>query len=357
MTRVLQDRLALANLKISRGWQHRSIDSIEPELEQELKRKRADSACDVFSDTSSSVSGRCLSSSHILTSSPPTTAFISDGIGRSGSSQDLPYKRYKPGIQPSRSASSSSHSRTKPRAAARNARTTWKSAYQLPESSPSFRSTARFKTSDRTQFSFTSETSTIQDISSASEEDDEDIPIHSFNFSENHIASSPPRTPPPGLARSARLLQKSFTTPDTDRHLPGKEGADLLLYLASSPSPAMRVNKTPMLPPSTPPAKHTPLPSSMMLTPGQTNFNFGISTPGPSGFNFSDYVNVTPSPAQGPWSKTPGTAKTPNASRRRLNFDSRMPPPGDSPNLGTFGRSPRGKVNSLGMELGGELLS
>ncbi|KAI9709438.1 MAG: hypothetical protein M1828_002419 [Chrysothrix sp. TS-e1954] len=120
----------------------------------------------------------------------------------------------------------------------------------------------------------------------------------------------------------------------------------------------MRVNKTPMLPPSTPPAKHTPLPSSMMSTPGgQTNSGFGLSTPGTANFNFADYVNVTPSPAQGPWSKTPATVKTPNASKRRSIFETIMPPPGDSPNIGTFGRSPRGKVNSLGMELGGELVS
>ncbi|KAI9728414.1 MAG: hypothetical protein M1828_003814 [Chrysothrix sp. TS-e1954] len=343
---------------MARGWQNRSIDSIEPELEQELKRKRADSNGDVFSDTSSSVSGRCFSSSHIPTSSPLTAAFVSDGVDRSGSSQDLPYKRFKSTIQPARSASSRPQSRAKPRAAARAARATWKGAYQLPESSPSFRTNTRFKTSDRTQFSFTSETSTIQDLSSASEDDDQDIPIHSFNFAENHIASSPPRTPSPSRARSANRFHKSFNSQETDQHLPVNEGADLLLYLASSPSPAMRVNKTPMLPPSTPPAKHTPLPSSMMSTPGgQTNFGFGLSTPGAANFNFADYVNVTPSPAQGPWSKTPGTIKTPNASKRRSIFETILPPPGDSPNMGTFGRSPRGKVNSLGMELGGELVS
>lgn len=356
MTRALQDRLALANLKIARGWQNRSIDSIEPELEQELKRKRNDFNGDVFSDSSSSASGRCFSASQIPTSSPFTGPFLSDGIARSRSSQNLPYKRHKTTVQPVRSLSSS-QGRTKSRAAARAARSTWKSAYQLPESSPSFRKNTRFKTTDRTQFSFTSETSTVPDISSASEDDDQDIPVHSFQLSEGNIASSPPRTPPPDLARSARLLQKSFDTPTTEPLITGKEGADLLLYLASSPSPAMRVNKTPMLPPSTPPTKHTPLPSSMMSTPGgQTSYGFGLNTPGTAGFNFADYVNVTPSPAQAPW-KTPGTAKTPNASRRRLNFDALMPPPGDSPNIGTFGRSPRGKVTSLGMELGGELVS
>lgn len=72
-------------------------------------------------------------------------------------------------------------------------------------------------------------------------------------------------------------------------------------------------------------------------------------------FNFADYLNVTPSPAQAAW-RTPAAAKTPLAARearRRLNFDSLHPPTGDSPRIG----GPDAKVNGLGMELGGELVS
>lgn len=89
-----------------------------------------------------------------------------------------------------------------------------------------------------------------------------------------------------------------------------------------------------------------------MHTPGGTNGFVGFNTPGAS-FNFADYLNVTPSPAQGSW-KTPGPAKTPLAARearRRLNFDGLMPP---SPSVGGV---PAGEAKGLGMELGGELVS
>ena len=93
----------------------------------------------------------------------------------------------------------------------------------------------------------------------------------------------------------------------------------------------------------------------MMSTPGVGGFN----TPGQQ-FNFADFVNVTPSPAQGAFlgSRTPGLPKTPLAAieaRRRLNFDSLVPPAG-SPNLSNIGRGST-KENGLGMELGGELVS
>jgi hypothetical protein len=104
-----------------------------------------------------------------------------------------------------------------------------------------------------------------------------------------------------------------------------EEGADLLMYLATSPSPAM--SRTRMEPPSTPPPRRDmALPSSMMTTPG--GGNFFPTTPGQP-FDFSDFVNITPSPAQKPWKtplafssvKTP-TAKTPvSLTRRKLTFD------------------------------------
>lgn len=85
----------------------------------------------------------------------------------------------------------------------------------------------------------------------------------------------------------------------------------------------------------------------------------GFNTPGQQ-FNFADFVNITPSPAQGAFgSRTPGPPRTPLAAkeaRRRLNFDS-LVPPGGSPIVGTVGRGSVGKEAGLGMELGGELVS
>jgi hypothetical protein len=57
--------------------------------------------------------------------------------------------------------------------------------------------------------------------------------------------------------------------------------------------------------------------------------------------------------------RTPVAAKTPLAARearRRLNFDSLLPPTGESPRLGVD-RSGVVKVEGLGMDLGGELVS
>lgn len=86
----------------------------------------------------------------------------------------------------------------------------------------------------------------------------------------------------------------------------------------------------------------------------------GFNTPGQQQFNFADFVNITPSPAQGAFgSRTPGPAKTPLAAkeaRRRINFES-LAPPGGSPNIGTAVRGSVGKEAGLGMELGGELVS
>ena len=85
----------------------------------------------------------------------------------------------------------------------------------------------------------------------------------------------------------------------------------------------------------------------------------GCSTPGQH-FNFADFVNITPSPAQGMFNnRTPGITKTPLAAkeaRRRLNTDSLMPPNG-GPSLSNVTPGPVTKENGLGMELGGELVS
>lgn len=354
MTRALQDRLALANFKIIRGWQNRSINSIEPELEHELKRKRSGSAGDFFSDTSSSASSRCFSAT-MPTSSPLTAPVLSDGAFRSGSSRSSTKRRK---MQPPllRTASTS---RLDWKDSASNLTTapTSKSSHQLPESSPVTSHASQLHKLNNQTGSFASETSTILDSASASEDDDQDIPLHSFQFCSDQITSSPPRTPPPDVARSARLRSKSFRTHASDVNQPGKEGADLLMFFASSPCSPQHANKTPMQPPSTPPAKHTPLPSSMMSTPGGSNLmGFGPHTP--NGFNFADYLNVTPSPAQAPWSKTPRTPKTPSLlktpvaareTRRRLNFA--------SPSIGSTGHNSSKKGEGLGMELGGELLS
>jgi hypothetical protein len=135
----------------------------------------------------------------------------------------------------------------------------------------------------------------------------------------------------------------------------------LLMYLATSPTP-VRVGhaRSQMLAPSTPPPKATPLPSSMMSTPGGGGSHytgFGLATPS-TNLNFAEFLNMTPSPAQAnaSWNRTPIATRTPAATRearRRINFDNIVPPSGDTSHMSSH----VGKMEGLGMDLGGELIS
>lgn len=357
MTRALQNRLALANVKIKHGWENLSLDSIEPRVDLELKRKRPGSSNDALSDTSS-ISDRFYPAG-VLESSPLAAPIFSDSI-RPGSVHGQP-KRVKYG-QITQYPASSNHMRRKARHTVSSR--SWKSAYHLPESSPIYHQRhSSFKASHAPTLSFVSETSTVPDepvSPSLSEDDDEDLPVHSFQIGLANVHSSPPmqspRTPPPTLARSARLRNDPFAR----NAQTGEDDANLLMFLATSPSHAQAGgSKTRIVAPSTPPSKATPLPSSMMSTPGGGGApftGFGLSTPG-TNLNFADFLNMTPSPAQvtAAWARTPAAAKTPLASRearRRLNFDGLLPP-SESPRLSRMAKAETG----LGMDLGGELVS
>ncbi|KAK8218086.1 hypothetical protein IWZ01DRAFT_478729 [Phyllosticta capitalensis] len=369
MTRTLQNRLALANIKVKHGWENLNIENLEPRIDVEMKRKRPSSSHENMSDSSSSMSDR----SHrflpwnTLDSSPLAPPLFSDDITRSGGRYGS-LKRIKYQPETYRRPVSSNHARTKVRpASARASGSSWKSSYQLPESSPAYRKHARFSSrhsiSHAPSLSFVSEGSTIADEPLSpllSEDDDADLPVSSFQMDASHLRSSPPlrspRTPPPGLARSARLRNDTLTTTPKN-HRNGEEDANLLMFLATSPSPAKPSNKTRVIAPSTPPQKTTPLPSSMMSTPG--GGPFGLHTPG-ANLNFADFLNMTPSPAQisGNWNRTPVGRTPATAARRRLNFDNLLPPTSNnSPTVGSE-RSRMNKVEGgLGMDLGGELVS
>lgn len=194
---------------------------------------------------------------------------------------------------------------------------TWKDMHQLAQSSPiKPRRQQHFTTQAGPNVSFlTSPALLLQ-----SDDEDDMLPMHSFNVGPR---SSPPRTPPmrsrPLNGRRSRERLNGNDLGGAAKT--GEEGADLLLYLAASPSPAVGSRRN-MEPPSTPPPKNNlALPSSMMVTPGGSGLF--PNTPGQN-FDFSDFVNITPSPAQKPW-KTPVTlssARTPlSVARRRLTFD------------------------------------
>lgn len=340
MTRALQDRLALATVKAQNGWENMSLDIIEPQIAEQQSRKRPTSSADTASVTSTTSSR--IHSSRAISSSPLTAPTFSDDTYMSGGREN---KRIRPLQLQGRPMSA-----PRPARRARMPSQPWKKSYNLPESSPIKQTKhARFNSANPSQHSFVSHASTISDdlpSPEASEDDDTDLPVHSFSInSTTRMASSPPRTPPP-----ARQMRKAQSVSWSRTPKTGEEGADLLIYLATSPS-AGNVAKTPVQPPSTPPCKSTPLPSSHM-TPGMSGhgfLGFGPVTPG-TNFNFADFVNVTPSPAQAAFSRTPVVGRTPGASaRRKLNFDNTLMPP--SPSMARHGK------DSLGMELGGELVS
>lgn len=330
MARKLQDRLALASYKAQHGLDNLSFNLVEAHLDKTIKQKRPGSSLESSSDTSSSSSGHHLFSS-AFGSSPHSAPFFSDGIHGSGRSEGYRKRRFDQPAFPQPSFNSSprkrtrAHSKTLPEF--ESSRTSWKTSHNLPESSPVYRNQhEQYQSSHQPSLSFVSEISTVPDSPSfgrVSDGDSPSLPQHSFNL-HSTFKSSPPRTPPPTRSRTLRHRKANV----------GEEGAaDLLMYLATSPSPANPSAKSRNPHPSTPPSNinnDNALPSSMMLTPGGGDgYLAGFSTPGQQ-FNFADFINITPSPAQGAFgNRTPGPAKTPLAAkdaRRKLNFDSLAAP-------------------------------
>ena len=84
MARRLQGRLALAQFKTKHGWEDLTLDSIEPKVEEEMRR-RMHYEGDVLSDSSSSTSDLPYPS-RTLMSSPLKPPFFSDAIGSSNGS-------------------------------------------------------------------------------------------------------------------------------------------------------------------------------------------------------------------------------------------------------------------------------
>lgn len=349
MARRLQNRLALAQFKTSKGWEDLTLDTIEPRVEEELRRKRL-SEGDALSDSSSSASDMPYYPSSTnrarggLMSSPLKAPFFSDAVGSSnGSSAGQRRKRtYMASAGGIPSSSPSKRLRSSPAALGGGRRPFHGGpAHQLTQSSPikPRRHQQHFTTSAGPDVSFFPGTRRIADAltspnyAAASDDDDDLLPAHSFRASIMH--SSPPSTPPRNrgaAVRRSRQADAGAAAADGGPPKTGEEGADLLLYLAASPSPAnpsSGAGRSRMDPPSTPPPRNTSLalPSSMMTTPG--GGNLFPNTPG-QGFDFADFVNITPSPAQKPW-KTPVAGslapggKTPlSVARRRLTFDEQL---------------------------------
>jgi hypothetical protein len=120
------------------------------------------------------------------------------------------------------------------------------------------------------------------------------------NYTAPPLNSSPPSTPPSAFRR------RPITAT-------GEEGADLLLFLATSPSPAQPSSRrftsnANLTAPGTPPSMLRKTTAPEPATPSQSTFDV------------RDYINITPSPAPAVWNGgTPMMVGTP--ARRRLTYD------------------------------------
>ena len=319
IARRLQNRLALAQFKTKHGWEDLTLDSIEPKLEEEMRRRRLCDG-DVLSDSSSSASDLPYPT-RTLMSSPLKAPLFSDAVGSSSGSSGHRKRTYFASFDHTASSPSKRFraSPTAHKSLAASSSSTWRDTHQLAQSSPiKPRRQQHFTTSAGPDVSFFQQ----RRMTAAPSDDDDDLlPAHSFTMSK--VRSSPPRTPPMQTTRSLRTKRSRENLDGPNPAKSGEEGADLLLYLAASPSPAVKSNRGRMEHLSTPPPKNSKLdlPSSMMTTPG--GGNLFPNTPG-QGFDFADFVNITPSPAQKPW-RTPGppsSARTPlSVARRRLTFE------------------------------------
>ncbi|KAI0023486.1 hypothetical protein F4780DRAFT_84403 [Xylariomycetidae sp. FL0641] len=334
IARQLQGRLALAHFKTKHGWEDETLDTLEPRVEEERRKRMIEG--ENMSDSSSSTT-ELPYPSRALMSSPIKPGLFSDAIGSSNGSTGHRKRTYNASFSDMPMSSPTKRYCSSPtaRKSFQPPQGSWKTHRQLIQSSPiKPRRQQHFTTSTGPDVSFSRGTRRASvhlaspNLAAVSEDEDDLLPLHSFQI--DHNRSSPPRTPPmrPRSLNSRRNVKKD--TGGEYKIGDGEEDAGLLLYLAASPSPAVSKPRSHMEPPSTPPPRSTArdlaLPSSIMTTPG--GGNLFPSTPG-QGFDFSDFVNITPSPAQKPW-KTPlalsaartPTAKTPlSVARRRLTFD------------------------------------
>lgn len=331
MSRCLKNRLALARFKTKHGWENLTLDTIEPKVEQEMRRNRVLDA-DILSDSSSSVSDLPYPT-RALMSSPLKAPLFSDAIMSSNGSSGHRKRNYFEAFE---HAASSPAKRLRDSPARQRyfpGDLTWRQTHYLTQSSPiKPRRQQHFTNPAGPDVSFfthpkLSATLTSPDYAAPSDDDDDLLPAHSFDTMKN-VRSSPPRTPPMQTrSLTARRSRDNMNVADNGKT--DEQHAEMLLYLATSPSPAVKANRARMAErPTTPPQKNSKLdlPSSMMVTPG--GGNPFLYTPGQN-FDLSEFCNVTPSPAQKPW-RTPGppASRTPfSVARRRLTFEDPPAPP------------------------------
>lgn len=328
MARRLQSHLALAQFKAKRGWENLSLDVIEPKYEEELRQHKAAlrrkrlAEGEILSDSSSSTSDLAYPT-RALMSSPLKAPLFSDAIGSSNGSTGHRKRTYLASFDNDLNLSSSPTKRYRLSPTAHKSfggHVSWADSRQnqLTQSSPlKPRRLPHFKTSSGPDLSFFPSSTrldrTLSTPNFAARDDDDDDLLPTHSFAVTAARSSPPSTPPMGNRRLTRNSSNNADKEGGGTFESRDEGAQLLLYMKSSPTPAALPPRGQMEPPSTPPPRHLGFTPTAMATPDLSNPMFP-HTPGQA-FNFADYLNMTPSPAQKQW-KTP-LGKTPRSVARR----------------------------------------
>ncbi|KAF8459519.1 hypothetical protein BGX38DRAFT_1138321 [Terfezia claveryi] len=290
IARVLQHRLALATYKTKHGLEKLDLDTIEPRVEEDLKRKRSANR----------------------NSEPPghfgevDLEWLRENGGRSTSSFSE-YGQTSRGVSP----------RKRPRPST--------SDPQLPHPPPPRRPVTSWRESPRRMNSSPAAYGLGPHDGHRGYFYRDPLLRDQYIKYNMEFNSSPPQTPPP-----------QFAEPVVGRQT-GEDG-EIVIFLSASPSPMDTMPKTMPFTPSTPPSRHSTLPSSVLPQTPQ-----GV-------FNFADFVNITPSPAQAAF--PPNTVRTPltHAARKRLNFDNMGPPGSSGMNIPHGGRVTAISV----LEIGGE---
>ncbi|KAH7110429.1 hypothetical protein B0J13DRAFT_662037 [Dactylonectria estremocensis] len=256
LARRLQSLLALARFKTKHGWEDLTLDTIEPNFEEEIRQKRLAEG-DTLSDSAFSASGLPYSS-YTLMSLPLKPDLFSNAVDSRNkgishrkrnyftsfeNNPSSPSKRFR--LSPTAHKSVGDHS-------------FWKGSQGRAQPSPIKPCRQQHFSPVYSSFQLRLLNSGLIPLNLAVPSDDDDfLTVHSFNAA--NVRSSP---------------------------LTG--------------------------PPSTPPQKNSKLDLlSSMMTPGDGNL---FPTTPDQGFDFADFVNVTPpSPAQKPWRNASSHACHPNS--------------------------------------------
>lgn len=241
---MLKSRLEIAQFKVGRSWQNLPFKSVEPQLEREAKMRNPEA----FAGGDAR---------HTNVSSPPTDPefLVPDVPTRAKAPQERPARQSTP-AQPNGNGTSGEPSRHRISPLKRHRSDSFEHDLPELESSP---------------IKYRPSTSSLRDRI------DPRI-VH------GHI-TPPPSTPPPSHLRQAH---NSIHGHGSSRRTGGsgedaEEGADLLLYLATSPSPAKSRRTT---------ANHRTF--EAFSSPPPMRGSSAVNTPVGAGFNLSEFLNFTP---------------------------------------------------------------